>query len=66
MLVHMSTVTRNECTDAINAILDAIVHATDADVLSTVWPISTLSLDVGFNSHFITDVRNNARGFEKC
>jgi hypothetical protein len=32
----MGTVTRNECTDAINAILDAISSSTDVDVLSTV------------------------------
>jgi len=36
MLVHMGTVTRNECTDAINAILDAIATATDVEALSTV------------------------------
>ena len=44
MLVHMSTVTRNECTDAINAILDAISTATDASVLSTMYEITLEAL----------------------
>ena len=40
----MSTVTRNECTDAINAILDAISTATDASVLSTMYEITLEAL----------------------
>ena len=36
MLLLMSLVTRNECTDAINIILDAISNATNNEVLSQV------------------------------
>jgi hypothetical protein len=36
MLIYISKVTRNECTDAINVILDAIHTATDLNVLSKV------------------------------
>lgn len=44
MLVHMSTVTRNECTDAINAVLDVLLTSTDADVSSTMYEITLEAL----------------------
>lgn len=44
MLDFMSTVTRNECTDAINAILDAITKSTDVQVLSTMYEITLEAL----------------------
>ena len=44
MLDFMSTVTRNECTDAINAILDAITNSTDVQVLSTMYEITLEAL----------------------
>ena len=44
MLVYMASVTRNECTDAINAILDTLTAATDASVLSEMYEITLLAL----------------------
>lgn len=44
MLVYMTAVTRNECTDAINAILDTISAATDVHVLSQMYEITLIAL----------------------
>ena len=44
MLDFMAAVTRNECTDAINAILDTLTAATDARVLSEMYEITLLAL----------------------
>lgn len=44
MLAYMSSVTRNECTDAINAILDTLTSATDAHVLSEMYEITLIAL----------------------
>lgn len=44
MLVYMTSVTRNECTDAINAILDSISSATDVSVLSETYEITLIAL----------------------
>lgn len=40
----MSAVTRNECTDAINAILDTLTSATDVRVLSEMYEITLIAL----------------------
>ena len=40
----MSAVTRNECTDAINAILDILTAATDVRVLSEMYEITLIAL----------------------
>ena len=44
MLIYMSAVTRNECTDAINAILDILTSATDVRVLSEMYEITLIAL----------------------
>lgn len=44
MLIYISSVTRNECTDAINAILDSLTSATDIQVLSKMYEITLLAL----------------------
>ncbi len=49
MLAYLSLVTRNECTDAINVILDAISTATDTNVLSQMYEITLLALKTSNN-----------------
>lgn len=44
MLVYMSEVTKNECTESINAILDILLAATDAHVLSEMYMITLEAL----------------------
>lgn len=44
LLTYASVVTRNECTDAINTILDAIVSSTDVTFLSEMYEVTLLSL----------------------
>ena len=44
MLVYMSSVTRNECTDVINTILDTLTTATDVRVLSEMYEITLIAL----------------------
>lgn len=44
MLIYMSAVTRNECTDAINGILDILTAATDVKVLSEMYEITLIAL----------------------
>jgi COP9 signalosome complex subunit 2 len=44
MLAYMTAVTRNECTDAINAILDTLTAATDVGVLSEMYEITLIAL----------------------
>ena len=44
MLIYISSVTRNECTDAINAILDSLTSATDIQVLSKMYEITLIAL----------------------
>lgn len=46
MLSYMGSVTRNDCTDAINAILDAIAASTNVEVLSKVMLDETLHVCV--------------------
>ena len=44
MLIYMSEVTKNECTESINAILDALLSATDPHVLSEMYEITLEAL----------------------
>jgi len=44
MLVYMSEVTRNECTESINVILDTLLSATDPHVLSEMYEITLEAL----------------------
>ena len=44
MLIYMSAVTRNECTDAINAILDILTASTNVRVLSEMYEITLIAL----------------------
>jgi COP9 signalosome complex subunit 2 len=44
MLDHLSAVTRNECTEAINTILDAIAAVTNVQVLSEMYEITLIAL----------------------
>jgi COP9 signalosome complex subunit 2 len=44
MLSYISSVTRNECTDAINAVLDAIASVKDVKVLSEMYELTLASL----------------------
>mmetsp|Transcript_18201 Transcript_18201/g.18258 ORF Transcript_18201/g.18258 Transcript_18201/m.18258 type:complete len:453 (+) Transcript_18201:134-1492(+) len=44
MLLYMSSVTRNECTDAINMILDTIGASTNVEVLSKMYEITLQAL----------------------
>jgi COP9 signalosome complex subunit 2 len=44
MLNYIGSVTRNECTDAINAILDTLTVATDVNVLSEMYEITLIAL----------------------
>lgn len=44
MLVYMSSVTRNECTESINMVLDTILTATDSQVLSEMYEITLEAL----------------------
>ena len=44
MLDYISLVTRNECTDAINLILDTLTTSTDSTVLSEMYEITLLVL----------------------
>jgi COP9 signalosome complex subunit 2 len=49
MLLLISSVTRNECTDAINVVLDTISAATDVDVLSQMYEITLEALKTANN-----------------
>lgn len=49
MLDYISSVTRNECTDAINAILDTLTTSTDTNVLSEMYEITLLALKASNN-----------------
>jgi COP9 signalosome complex subunit 2 len=44
MLIYMSAVTRNECTESINVILDTLLAATDPHVLSEMYEITLEAL----------------------
>jgi COP9 signalosome complex subunit 2 len=44
MLIYMSEVTRNECTESINVILDTLLTATDPHVLSEMYEITLEAL----------------------
>ena len=44
MLIYLSSVTRNECTDAINAILDTLTTSVDSKVLSEMYEITLIAL----------------------
>jgi COP9 signalosome complex subunit 2 len=44
MLNYISSVTRNECTEAINVILDTLATATDMHVLSEMYEITLIAL----------------------
>lgn len=44
MLAFISSVTRNECTDAINAILDTLANSTNSSVLSQMYEITLIAL----------------------
>lgn len=44
MLEYITSVTRNECTDAINAILDSLSSGTDIHVLAEMYEITLLAL----------------------
>lgn len=44
MLQYLESVTRNECTEAINAILDAIAAVTNVQVLSEMYEITLIAL----------------------
>lgn len=49
MLLLISSVTRNECTDAINVVLDAISVATDVEMLSQMYEITLEALKTANN-----------------
>ena len=49
MLLLISSVTRNECTDAINVVLDAISAGTDVDALSQMYEITLEALKTANN-----------------
>jgi COP9 signalosome complex subunit 2 len=49
MLEFISAVTRNECTEAINTILDSITTATDVHVLSEMYEITLMALKTANN-----------------
>ena len=49
MLIYISSVTRNECTDAINAILDSLTTSVDSKVLSEMYEITLLALKTSNN-----------------
>lgn len=49
MLNYISSVTRNECTEAINIILDTLATATDMTVLSEMYEITLLALKASNN-----------------
>lgn len=49
MLKYIAAVTRNECTEAINTILDAIATATDNVVLSEMYEITLIALKTANN-----------------
>jgi len=44
MLIYMASVTRNECTESINAVLDTLLAATDPLVLSEMYEITLEAL----------------------
>mmetsp|Transcript_22304 Transcript_22304/g.30547 ORF Transcript_22304/g.30547 Transcript_22304/m.30547 type:complete len:461 (+) Transcript_22304:72-1454(+) len=44
MLAYISSVTRNECTDAVNAILDTLTTTVESKVLSEMYEITLLAL----------------------
>lgn len=49
MLLYISSVTRNECTEAINNILDTIASATNIQVLSEMYEITLIALKTANN-----------------
>ncbi len=49
MLKYIASVTRNECTEAINSILDTIATATDTIVLSEMYEITLIALKTANN-----------------
>lgn len=49
MLEYISSVTRNECTEAINTILDTIASATNVQVLSEMYEITLIALKTANN-----------------
>ena len=49
MLDFMSSVTRNECTDAINTILDTLTSVTNSEVLSEMYKITLIALKTAKN-----------------
>lgn len=49
MLQYLGSVTRNECTEAINAILDAIAAVTNVQVLSEMYEITLIALKTANN-----------------
>jgi COP9 signalosome complex subunit 2 len=49
MLSYLSSVTRNECTDAINAVLDVISSTTDTNVLTQIYEMTLESLKTANN-----------------
>jgi len=53
MLSHISSVTRNESTEAINIILDALVSSTDVSVLSEMYEITLLALKSANNDRLL-------------
>lgn len=53
MLSHISSVTRNESTEAINIILDALVSATDVSVLSEMYEITLAALKIANNDRLL-------------
>eukprot|EP01038_Epipyxis_sp_PR26KG_P007651 gene7651-10413_t len=44
MLLYIGSVTRNECTDSINIILDTLANSTDVKVLSEMYEITLIAL----------------------
>jgi COP9 signalosome complex subunit 2 len=59
MLELMTMVTRNECTDAINSVLDTLINATDVNMLSEMYEITLLALKTANNERlwFNTNVK---------
>jgi hypothetical protein len=53
MLNYMSSVTRNECTDAINAILDTLSNSTDVTILSKMYEITLEALKISNNERYL-------------
>lgn len=59
MLQYIASVTRNDCTEAINTILDTVASATDIHVLSEIYEITLIALKTSNNERlwFNTNIK---------